>query len=128
MLGDGFVDSVDERLRVANEAVAAADALADTEVIVRVLNDTVYPLMVPWLLDQSMNWSERALRLAADVGDPVLHFNVAVSRVTLGVEGVDFEEMDRACTIVGRVGHTTRSAGAQLGVHVPHREAPVDGR
>ncbi len=98
-----FTDSVDDRLRVANEAVAAADALSDDEVTVRVLNHTVYPLMVPWLVEQSMAWSERALTLAARVGDPVLHFNVAVSRATLASRAFDVDEMDRCYAIVGEL-------------------------
>ena len=102
-----FVDSVDERLRRGHRGRRRRRRhSSDAEVTVRVLNHTVYPLMVPWLLDQSMAWSERALDARRrDVGDPVLHFNVAVlSRATLASRAFDVDEMDRCYAIVGDLG------------------------
>ena len=61
----------------------------------RVLNAVTHPLGLPHLLDQSLRWSDEALRRAEHTGDPVLQFFTRTYRATLMPTAGNFDEWDR---------------------------------
>lgn len=60
--------SIERRQAVAAEAVELADATGNDATVIRVLNDIAFPLATPQLIEQSLQWTARALRLAEQLG------------------------------------------------------------
>ena len=94
-----FGSSFDDRKRLADEAVDLARASSDPSVLVQVLNEVLYPLRVPELLDWSLAQSAEVLRLAEQLGDPVQLFWAAQERIHISAWACDIEEMDR-CGVI----------------------------
>ena len=90
---------LERRRALADEAIALAEADGDDATTVRVLNHVALPLLVPPLLDQSLERSARSLALAERVGDPVLLFWAATMRRIAATCACDIEEGDRCLGI-----------------------------
>jgi tetratricopeptide (TPR) repeat protein len=90
-----FGSSLERRVALAEEAMVTAERLGDQGTIVRVLNHVSDPLRVPELLEQSLARSARALALAEQLGDPVLHYWAASVRRIAAAGAGDIDEVDR---------------------------------
>jgi tetratricopeptide (TPR) repeat protein len=90
-----YASSLEHREALADEAVTIARSIGDEATIVRVLNDTSFPLAVPQLLEQSLARSAEALERAERVGDPVQLFWAAQNRAEHALRAGDVEEMYR---------------------------------
>jgi class 3 adenylate cyclase/tetratricopeptide (TPR) repeat protein len=99
--------ALERRQALADEAIAIARASGDDATIVRVLNHTSYPLLVPPLLEQVLARSADAMVLAERVGDPVLLFFAGIWRGVIAACAGDIDEMDRCYEV-------TRSLADQL--------------
>ena len=86
---------LERRRALADEAIALAEASGGDVTMVRVLNHVTLPLLVPPLLDQSLERSARSLALAERVGDPALLFWAATMRHIVAACAYDIEELDR---------------------------------
>ena len=64
------------------------------------VNQVLYPLLVPSMLEQQLTWTADALVRAERVGDPVLLFLMAHSRATAVFLAGDIDEMDRCIEIM----------------------------
>ena len=71
----------------------------DDATIVRVLNNVSFPLAMPQLLAQSLEWSAEALQRAERLGDPVLLFWAAHVRALHAISAGDIAEMERCFEI-----------------------------
>jgi class 3 adenylate cyclase len=90
---------LEERQRLAEEALAIAEANQEDTVTAWVLNHLQVPLAVPALLASSVARTTRSLELAQRVGDPaLLRASASCRRYSAGCEG-DVEEMDRCFAI-----------------------------
>jgi class 3 adenylate cyclase/tetratricopeptide (TPR) repeat protein len=96
---------IERRLALADEAIAIADASADDATIVRVLNQTSYPLGVPSLLDRCLAQTARAMDLAERVGDPVQRLMAAEWRAHAAECAGDIDETDRSLEIATALAH-----------------------
>ena len=65
------------------------------------MNHVTFPLLVPPLLDQSLERTAQSLALAERVGDPALLFWAATMRRIAAACACDFEELDRCLGIAG---------------------------
>ena len=92
---------LERRSALADEAIALAEASGDDVTRVRVLNHVTLPLLVPPLLDQSLERTAQSLALAERVGDPALLFWAATMRRIAAACASDFEELDRCLRIAG---------------------------
>ncbi len=92
---------IERRGALADEAVALAEVSGDDATMVRVLNHVSLPLLVPPLLDQSLERTARSLALAERVGDPALVFWAATMRRIAAACAGDIEELDRCFGIAG---------------------------
>jgi class 3 adenylate cyclase len=108
-----FRSSLDDRMALADEAVAIAEASGDDVMRVRVLNHIVLPFHAPQLLETSLARSADALERAERTGDPVLVFVSAVARQIIAVSTGDIDEVDRCLAVcdslVTRLGQPTLS-------------------
>ncbi len=95
-----YTSDLRRRQDLADEAVALARATGDEATIVRVLNEVVYPLDVPQLLDQALRLSAEALQRAERLGDPVLLWRAADHRSVIAITAGDVVEMHRCCAII----------------------------
>jgi class 3 adenylate cyclase/tetratricopeptide (TPR) repeat protein len=86
---------IERRRALADEAVALAEASGDDATMVRVLNHVSLPLLIPPLLDESLERSAQSLALAERVGDPALLFWAATMRRIAAACACDIEELDR---------------------------------
>ena len=94
-----FDSTVQRRQDLADEAIALAHHIGDDATIVRVLNNVCWPLAMPQLLTQSLEWSAEALQRAERLGDSVLLFWAADLRALLAINAGDVAEMERCFTI-----------------------------
>ena len=94
-----FGDSLEQRLRLAQEALRLARVEDDTATLVRILNLLVFPMLVPPELDRSLAWSAEALACAEVVGDPLLWFSAALYRATVATRAGDVAEVDRCFAV-----------------------------
>jgi len=85
---------------LADEALVIAASSGDDATIARVLNQVLFPLLVPSMLEQQLTWTADALVRAERVGDPVLLFLMAHSRATAVFLAGDIDEMDRCIEIM----------------------------
>jgi class 3 adenylate cyclase len=92
---------IERRVALADEAIALAEMSGDDATMVRVLNHVSVPLLVPHLLDQSLERSARSLALAERVGDPALLFRAATVRRIAAACAGDIEELDRCFGMAG---------------------------
>ena len=90
---------LERRIALAEEALTIAKSSGVDATIIRVLSHISYPLMVPSLLGQSLDWSADALARAERVGDPVLMFFAADQRLTVAGRAGDIDEADRCLEI-----------------------------
>ncbi len=90
---------LERRQSLAEEAVAIAQSCGDEAILVRVLSGIHFSLLVPPLLEQSLDRSAEALVRAQRVGDPVLLYFTAWERATAAHRAGEIEEMDRAMSI-----------------------------
>ena len=86
--------SLERRIALADEALTAAYATGDDEIIVRVLNLTSFPLHVPSLLEQTLDRTKDALIRAQRLGDPFLIFWAAAMRIPPAFMAGDSDEVD----------------------------------
>jgi len=96
-----WITQLERRRALADEAIALAEASGDDATMVRVLNHVSLPLLVPPLLDQSLERSAQSLALAERVGDPALLFWAATLRRIAAACAGDIEELDRCFGIAG---------------------------
>ena len=90
---------LEQRQRLAEEALAIAEDHQEDAVTAWVLNHVQVPLAVPPLLAASVERTTRSLELALRVGDPaLLRASASCRRYSAGCEG-DVEEMDRCFQI-----------------------------
>ena len=90
---------LEERQRLAEEALAIAETQGDDAVTALVLNHIQVPLAVPPLLATSVARTSRALELALRIGDPaLLRASASGRRYSAGCEG-NIDEMDRCFEI-----------------------------
>jgi class 3 adenylate cyclase/tetratricopeptide (TPR) repeat protein len=90
-----FTSDLRRRQDLADEAIILARAIGDDATLVRVLNNISWPLAMPQLLAQSLQWSAEALQRAERLGDPVLLFWAADLRAVLAIDAGDAAEMKR---------------------------------
>jgi class 3 adenylate cyclase len=95
-----YGSTLERRKVLADEALVIAESSGDDATIARVLNQVLFPLLVPSMLEQQLTWTENALVRAERVGDPVLLFLIAHSRATAVFLAGDIEEMDRCTEIM----------------------------
>ena len=98
-----FGGTLEQRQALADEAVSIAEASGDDATVVRALNQLVFPLMVPALLEQSLAWTAEALTRAQRLGDPVLLYFAAMYRATVATRAGDIPETDRCYAIAGEL-------------------------
>jgi hypothetical protein len=91
--------SLDRRRALAEQAVAAADALGDDAIMVRVLNHVYVPLQVPQLLDVALARTEEAFARASGLSDPALLYWAAMWRLETAARAGDIQTMDRCMHI-----------------------------
>ena len=96
-----YGSTLERRKALADEALMIAESSGDDATIAKVLNQVLFPLLVPSMLEQQLTWTEDALVRAARVGDPVLLFLIAHSRATVTFLAGDIDEMDRCIEIMG---------------------------
>jgi tetratricopeptide (TPR) repeat protein len=96
-----WITQLERRRALADEAIALAEASGDDATMVRVLNHVALPLLVPPLLDQSLERTAQSLALAERVGDPALLFWAATMRRIAAACAGDIEELDRCFGIAG---------------------------
>ena len=94
-----FTSTLQRRQDLADEAIALARAIGDDATIVRVLNNVTWPLAMPQLLAQSLEWSAEAVQRAERLGDPVLLFWAAHVRALIAINAGDVAEMERCFAI-----------------------------
>ena len=90
-----YGSTLERRTALADEALALATSSGDDATIGRVVNQVLFPLLVPSMLEQQLTWTADALVRAERVGDPVLLFLMAHSRATAVFLAGDIDEMDR---------------------------------
>ena len=92
--------TLERRKALADEALGIAASSGDDATIARVVNQVLFPLLVPSMLEQQLTWTADALVRAERVGDPVLLFLMAHSRATAVFLAGDIDEMDRCIEIM----------------------------
>jgi class 3 adenylate cyclase len=95
-----YGSTLERRKALADEALVVATSSGDDATIARVLNQVLFPLLVPSMLEQQLTWTADALVRAERVGDPVLLFLMAHSRATVAFLAGDIDEMDRCIEIM----------------------------
>jgi class 3 adenylate cyclase len=95
-----YGSTLERRRALADEALGIATSSGDDATIARVVNQVLFPLLVPSMLEQLLTWTEDGLARAERVGDPVLLFLVAHSRATAVFLDGDIDEMDRCIEIM----------------------------
>jgi tetratricopeptide (TPR) repeat protein len=90
-----FSSDLQRRQDLADEAITLARAIDDDATIVRVLIKVLWPLAMPHLLTQSLDWSAEALQRAQRLGDPVLLFWAADLRAAIALSAGDIPEMEQ---------------------------------
>ena len=95
-----YGSTLERRKALADEALVIAASSGDDATIARVLNQVLFPLLVPSMLEQQLTWTADALVRAERVGDPVLLFLMAHSRATAVFLAGDIDEMDRCIEIM----------------------------
>ena len=95
-----YGSTLERRKALADEALVIAESSGDDATIARVLNQVLFPLLVPSMLEQQLTWTADALVRAERVGDPVLLFLMAHSRATAVFLAGDIDEMDRCIEIM----------------------------
>ena len=91
--------SLEDRMDLAEEAIAVARSTDDDATIVRVLNHVLLPLAVPPLIERVVEWSVEALDRAARLDDPLLLCAAASGRRYTAACAGDVEEMDRCFAV-----------------------------
>ncbi len=91
--------SLARRQALADEALAIAGASGGDATIVRVLNNIFAALLVPSLLEQTLERTADALARAERVGDPVLLSGACSWRAFAAFRAGDIDEMDRCFEI-----------------------------
>jgi hypothetical protein len=94
-----FSSDLQRRRHLADEAIPLARAIGDDATIVRVLNKVVWPLAMPHLLAQSLEWTAEAVQRAERLGDPVLLFWAADVRAMIAINAGNIAEMERCLAI-----------------------------
>jgi class 3 adenylate cyclase len=95
-----YGSTLERRKALADEALVIAETSGDDATIARVLNQVLFPMLVPPMLEQQLTWTEDALVRAERVGDPVLLFLMAHSRATAVFLAGNVDEMDRCIEIM----------------------------
>lgn len=94
-----YTKTIDERLALAEEAVALARTTGDKATIAHVLIHACRGSGGPSTLPQRLAWSTEALQLANDLGDPALQGLIHILLADSALERADragFEEHNRA--------------------------------
>ena len=112
---NAFETSLEDHLALAEEACAAAESGRDGPTIVRVLNQVSLPCRAPRTLQLSLSRSAEALTRAERIGDPILLFVAAATRIPIAINDGDIEEVDRCLaitdTLVKQLGQPTLAWG-----------------
>ena len=95
-----YGSTFERRKGLADEALVIAESSGNDATIARVLNQVLFPLLVPSMLEQHLTWTADALVRAERVGDPVLLFLMAHSRATAVFLAGDINEMDRCIEVM----------------------------
>jgi class 3 adenylate cyclase len=95
-----YGSTLERRKALADEALVIAESSGDDATIARVVNQVLFPLLVPSMFEQQLTWTADALARAERVGDPVLLFLMAHSRATAVFLAGDIDEMDRCIEIM----------------------------
>jgi len=96
-----FGSPLERRQALAEEAIAIAGSSGDDAVIVQVLNQVCWPLLTPPLLEQSLARTADAVVRAERIGDPLLLFWAATTRLWSTASAGDIDEVDRCLEIMG---------------------------
>lgn len=96
-----YGSTLERRQALDDEAQIIAESSGDDATVARVLNDVMFPLLVPSLHEQQLERTANALAQAERVGDPVLLFLAAHSRATATLLDGNIDEMDRCIEIMG---------------------------
>jgi tetratricopeptide (TPR) repeat protein len=94
-----YTKRIDERLALAEEAVALARTTRDTAVLAHVFIHACRGIGGPSTLPQRLAWSTEALQLANDLGDPVLQGLIHTLLADSALESADragFEDHNKA--------------------------------
>jgi len=100
---NAFETSLEHHLALAEQACRAAEASGDEPTIVRVLNQISLPCRAPQTLELSLSRSAEALTRAERVGDPILRFVAAATRIPIVINHGDIDEVDRCLAITGTI-------------------------
>jgi hypothetical protein len=95
-----YGSALERRRALADEAMVIAQSSGDDATIAKVVNQVLFPLLVPSMLENQLTWTADGLVRAERVGDPVLLFLLAHSRATTGFLAGDIDEMDRCIEIM----------------------------
>jgi class 3 adenylate cyclase/tetratricopeptide (TPR) repeat protein/KaiC/GvpD/RAD55 family RecA-like ATPase len=110
-----FGSTLERRQALADEAVAIAETCGDDAIVVRVLNLVKFPLMLPSLVEQSLERAADALVRAERVGDPLLlHWAALYGAIAAGHAG-DIDEVDRCHAIAGPMAKQLDQPGVTWG-------------
>jgi tetratricopeptide (TPR) repeat protein len=100
---NAFDTSLEEHLALADLACAGVEARGDDATVVRVLNQVALPCRAPQHLELSLARSADALARAERIGDPLLLFVAAATRIPIVINAGDIEEVDRCLSISDRL-------------------------
>jgi len=110
-----FASTLERRQVLADEAIAIAETCGDDAIVVRVLNLLKFPLMLPSLVEQSLDRAADALVRAERVGDPLLlHWAALYGAIAAGHAG-DIDEVDRCHAIAGPMAKQLDQPGVTWG-------------
>ena len=123
-----YGSTLERRKALAYEALVIAESSGDDATIARVVNQVLFPLLVPSMFEQQLTWTADALARAERVGDPVLLFLMAHSRGNCRVLGRGHRRngslhRDHVCP-----GGETRSADSELDEYIQPCQAGADRR
>ena len=99
---NAFDTTLEEHLALAEQACLAA-AGADDPTVVRVLNQVALPCRSPMTLELSLSRSADALNRADRIGDPILRFVAAATRIPIAINAGDIDEVDRCLAITNEL-------------------------
>ena len=119
---------LERRQALADEALAIAESSGDDAIIVRVLNNSCCPSLVPSLHEQSLTRTADALVRAERVGDPVLLFFARITRDVCASLAGDIDEMDRCLDIMGSLAERLDQPTLSWTNTLPPRQASTDRR
>ncbi|TML85589.1 MAG: hypothetical protein E6G06_21925, partial [Actinobacteria bacterium] len=87
-------DVAERRLALADEAVQTGRAAGDSVTLAWTLDTAIFATWVPERLADRVAWSEELVRLAVDIGDPLLEYWATARRTVTALEMCDRDTYD----------------------------------